>query len=337
MKKVLKTQGFNLGQMHHFAQLEWKNNGYIPDVLIADIKEAVDPALLETCRMSGTMSNSWALDIPGYNHMQHNNQINGRRDVSQPTISYFYPFVDFYKKMGFKDLVWTLNTISPWSNPSERGVWERRMWDMLDALDKEGIKISTICMENEMWMYPQCVVMPNGNLNLGHKLLSSPKDVLKNNTWWGNNIIKPGMRAFLKYLETISFQIKRRYPNVKIAVSTDNNTHFRGRLLTEVLREFDFYDIICPHIYITSETKVDTLRQVKQRIDHAKTFGKEVWVTEWNWAYGGNDQGVNWGRYHDNFFREDMLAAFQLNKVDAAFFHTLWSGRSSYGYVPQDY
>lgn len=334
MKKVLKTQGFNLGQMHHFAHLEWNNNGYIPDEIITQIKSLVAPELLEVCRMSGTMSNHWAADLPGYNHNSHTIQINNRRQNTQPTESYLYAFIDFYKKMGFKELVWTVNTISPWMYPNERQLWENRMWAMLDELDKQGIKISVICMENEMWMYPQCVVMPNGNLPFAQKLIYSPLNALRNDTWWANNIIKPRMRDFLAYLDVIAYKIKKRYPNIKIALSTDNNTHMRGRLLTEVIQEFRFYDIICPHIYIKATNKTDLENQVRQRLNHAKVYGREIWVTEFNWDYGANDSGQAQGAYHDNFFKTDMLQALDKFGAHAGFFHTLWSGRSSYGFVP---
>jgi hypothetical protein len=326
-------KGFNLGQMHHFAQMEYRDNGFIPDDLIERIKTEVPAELLQVCRMSGTMSNQWALDLVGYNHRQHDNQIAGRRDVPQPTISYFYPFVDFYKQMGFKSLVWTVNSISPWSNPNERNTWERRMWMMLDEIDRQGIVLSCICLENEHWMYPQCMLMPNGNLPFAQKLLHSPANAFRNDAWWGNNIVKPFMRSWLDYLQGISRQLRIRYPNVPQAISVDNNTHLRGRWLMEVLREYRFYDIVCPHIYIRPSNTAQTRSMITERVRSAASLNKPVWVTEFNWDYGLNDAGVTWGSYHDNHFRNDAWKALEDAGAQAAFFHTLWSGRSSYGYV----
>lgn len=326
--------GFNLGQMHHFAQIEWLNNGFVSDALIERVKREIDPKELEICRMLGTPANEWSLDHVGYNHPMYTQQINNRRDLLQPSISYFYAFVDFYKKVGFKKLVWTINTISAWSNPSERKLWEKRMWDMLDALDKEGILVEVFCLENEMWMYPSCVVMGNGGLNVFHKLaIAGLKGIFMSDNAF-KPIVQKGMREFHQYLESITKQLRKRYPSAKIAISIDDDSHLRGKWLSEVTKEFSFYDIVTPHIYISPRDKKELNAIVNKRLSHAKSFKKEIWVTEWNWSYGANEFTSDQGYYKDVYFDSHMLSAFKSNDVKGAFKHTMWAGRSAYGQLP---
>lgn len=327
---------FNLGQMHHFAQIEWGQNGFISDELIDRIKREIDPKELEICRMAGTVSNEWSLDHPGYNHPMHDQQIKNRKDLSQPTISYFYAFVDFYKKIGFKELVWTLNTISAWANPKERTEWEKRMWDMLDALDRAGIKVKVAHLENEQWMYPQCVVMGNGGLNVFHKIaIAGIKGIFMNDNAF-KPIVQKGMREFHIYLAGIAKQVRKRYPHVKIAISIDDDSHLRGKWLSEVTKEFSFYDIVTPHIYISPRDKKELNTIVNKRLSHAKSFKKEIWVTEWNWSYGANEFTSDQGYYKDVSFDSHMLSAFKSNDVKGAFKHTMWAGRSAYGQLPYE-
>jgi len=318
---------FNGGQIHHFAQLRDKNEGYISDDLIERFKKEIPSDMLNVIRMSGTMSNQWALDLPGFNHPRHDLQIEGNKTVPQPRQSYIYAFVDFYKKMGFKELIWTINTISPWTKPQERDIWEKRMWDALEYVMK-NCNVTRICLENEMWMYGDCVGLDNGTINLASVIRY--KNIFPNQI---QNLARRDLNNFLKYLENIAKQIKQKYPKIKLGISIDSNTHLRGRMITEELKKFNFYDAVCPHIYITPVNKSQTESMVKARIDHAKTFKKEIWVTEFNWAYGDNDEGVDWGKYHDNFFREDIINALEKNGVTLAAFHTIWAGRSSYGWL----
>jgi hypothetical protein len=324
-------QGYNLGSMHHFAQMRYKNNGYIPDSLIERIKKEVPAEKLEICRVAGVVSNWWAMDLPGYNLPSYELQINNRKDLEQPTISYFYSFLDFYKKVGFKELIWTLNTVSAWANPKERSIWERRMWNMLDAIDREGIKINAFCLENEMWMDARCVVMGNGSLNVFHKIaIAGWKGLFMN-----DNAIKPlvqkGMREYHQYLEGIAKQIIKRYPDAKIAISIDSPDHLRGKWLTEVTQEFDFYHAVCPHIYITPKNKEELRAEVYKRMAHAHSFGKEIWITEYNWSYGDNDAGQSQGEYHDKYFQDDIVSECKKAGADLALLHCMWADDSSYG------
>jgi hypothetical protein len=64
-------QGFNLGQLFHFAQMKWKNDGFIPKETVDQWKAQVPIQMTKTCRMSGTMSNTWTLDLPGFNYLKH--------------------------------------------------------------------------------------------------------------------------------------------------------------------------------------------------------------------------------------------------------------------------
>lgn len=324
--------GFNIGQGPHEAQKEWKDNGNIPIEFVNFIKSVVPKEQLKVCRMTGTMANQWALDIPGFNDARLAAQINNMRSVPQPDISYMYAFVKFYQDMGFEECIWTMNTISAWSDINARDLWEKRMWGALEFMMSNKINITRICLENEMWMYPQCVYMHRGS--------RSQLDFLQygssvfNNTTFQNNTLRR-MREFMTYLQGIARQVRIRYPKIKIAVSGDPAvTTQRSRLLLQVLREFDFYDAVCPHIYIKSASSTETLAKVSEIINPFKTLNKDIWVTESNWKYNddGSDANIP-NSYRDNFFLGDLRRSCEINGVDVLMHHCLWMGRSAYGWV----
>ena len=326
--------GFNSGQMHHFAQMEWLKNGFVPDSFIERVKKENAPEELVTLRVAGVVSNEWALDLPGYNHPMHDQQINNRKDLIQPTQSYFPAFIDFYKKVGFKELIWTMNTISPWSNPSERALWKKRMMDMLEALKAAGIKVKVIAMENEAWMYPQCMLLGNGGLDILDKFaIAGWKGIFKNNNYF-QPIVKEWMRSYYEYIEGISREVKKRYPWCKIAISIDDNSHLRGQWMAETIKEFKFYDIVTPHFYLSPANKTELNAIVDSKMAHARSFGKDIYVTEWNWKYDNSSKDTQ-GAYHDKYFHNDMLSAFRANGAKGAFKHTLWAGASAYGHMSQ--
>jgi hypothetical protein len=234
--------------------------------------------------------------------------------------------------MQFKECIWTLNTISAWSNTSERSLWEKRLFGALKYVIDNGVNVTRICMENEMWMYPDCVYMHNGS--------RSTPDIVKygtsilNNTVFQNNA-RTRMREFITYLEGIARQIKSLYPKVQIAVSVDTSNTLRSRLLNDELRKFNFYDAVTPHIYITSTGTTDTINKVNAKLNPVKSSfpTKQIWVTESNWQYPLDDTGQDQGVYHNTKFRADLNNAIKNAGATLQMFHTIWAGRSSYGWI----
>ena len=314
-------EGYNLGQLFHFAQMEWRNEGYVPMSAVNVLRDQTPKAYRSYSRMSGTMSNSWALDLAGFNHLQHDRQINNRRDVSQPTISYGYPFIQFFKDFGFDSLIWTLNTHSPYisgESPTGNGIWMQRLWSFLDAIDSAGIPISHICLDNEWWMDGRVCGISAGMPNAGDKVRYRGAFGIFLPNGQFEAPVKSEMHRFVKWLEELVPLIRKRYPHATILMTVDHpRQHLRGRWMWDVVGSYSFYDGITPHLY--PDVKLPS--QLKPWIDaRLKPFGNApLYITEWNYHY---DSGNPWASFHDDFLR--IIKGYP--NVKMAMRHTLWAG-----------
>lgn len=334
-----KKFGFNHGQIHHFAQMRFQENGYLPDAFVDSLKRVTPPELLKVARMSGTMSNSWALDIPGYNHFNHNAQIDRNRSIAQPTQSYIYSFVRLYHQIGIEELFWTLNTHQGYiamreGNKAEQLLWERRMYEALYFLLANGVNITHVCMDNEWWMDYRVCGVSSGGLNLGDKVrYAGLLGVLRPNNFF-IPLMEKDMQAFMDYLKPIADSVRKIIPGVKILMTVDNTTHLRGRTMWSVVSKPSnrWWDGITPHLYFQANSRKEVEDFIKQRL--APYGNVPVYITEFNYEFGTNDEGKKWNPYVFSGFRNDCFAAFKsLPNVKAAMFHTWWSGVSSYGYI----
>jgi hypothetical protein len=321
--KAQLIEGYNLGQINHFAQLEWRDNGYIPKSAVEKLKSQTPLNYRTYCRMTGTMANQWALDLPGYNHPQHEAQITSRR-IAQPGISYADPFFKFFHDFGFDSLIWTVNTISAYTageSPSGNGIWMNRLWAFLDAIDSAGIPISHICLDNESWMYGNVVGISAGNPTAADKVRYNGTFgvFLPNNRF--ETPVKAEMHKWLKWLEELTPMLRKRYPHAKILMTVDHPaTHLRGRWMWDVVRSYAFYDGVTPHLYPNVKNVKELTAWIDQRL---KPLGNTtVYITEWNYHY---DSGQPWGTFHFDFL--NIVSRYP--NVKMAMRHCLWAGDSN--------
>ena len=321
-------EGYNLGQMHHFAQGEWRNEGYVPMSAVNLMRDQTPVNYRKYARMSGTMSNSWALDLTGFQHAAHDRQIanqqNMWRGVPQPTQSYGYAFIQFFKDFGFDSLVWTLNTHSPYiagELPTGDGIWMQRLWRFLDAIDSAGIPISHICLDNEWWMDNRVCGVSAGTPNAGDKSRHTGAPLLLAAFIPANRIeapVKAEMHRFVKWLEDLVPLLRKRYPNATILMTVDHPTqHLRGRWMWDVVRSYSFYDGITPHLYPDVKNKSALTKWIDDRL---KPFGNvPIYVTEWNFHH---DSGTPYNGFYADFIQH--LKGYR--SVKMAMRHTLWAG-----------
>ena len=324
--------GFNLGQIHHAFQLKYADNGRCPQSFVDSLKARTPKSMHETCRMSGTMSNTWALDLPGYNHVQHDNQIKGNRNFKQPSQSYIFAFVDFYKKWNFKNLIWTMNTISPYINGDARELWEKRMWASLHYIISQDINITHICLENEWYLYGDVCGISAGSPTIVDRNRYGGSTFRTNQSMSAQ--IQNEMRRYLNYLEPIADSVRKLLPNAVIILGTDKLGTMRGNLMYQVVQEYDFYDAIDLHIYIKPKNRAET-ESIVANIIRPFNFKVPFYVMECNYQY---ETGKTYPAYIDGTFKDDLLRAILKNGAEGVMFHTLWyrwfeSDKGGYGWV----
>lgn len=326
-------QGFNIGQMFHFSHMELKQDGFIPVDIVNRWKSMVPPSMQDTCRMSGTMSNLWALDITGYNYDQHNIQLS-KNKINKPSKSYGYAFVDFYKNWGFKNLVWTLNTHKAFiakenGDTVQEKIWEKRMWDFLDFIISNDINISHICLDNEWWMDYRVCGISAGSPNAGDKIrMAGTLGLIKTNSYF-EPIVKDKMNRFMIYLKDITEKIRQKLPNALVLCTVDNpSLHLRGRWMFDVVKSFSFYDGVTCHIYPKTKNTTETNSVVDQYLNPIKNAKLTQNVTEWNFHY---DSGSPYDTFH-----KDMISRMKFHGVRIAMRHSLWAGNNNpftYGWI----
>lgn len=326
------SQGFNLGQQFHRAQGVWKNEGNVPATEVKQWKAFVPSNYISFARMSGTMSNWWALDLPGYNYQQLTNQIAGQRGewrgVPQPTQSYGYAFVNFVKMWGFDSIVWTLNTHRAFEamengNREEAAIWEKRMWAFLDLLDSNGINITHICLDNEWYLDRNICGLSAGSPNPGDRIDYFGIGGLFALAGRFEQPVKAKMNRYLDYLEKLTPELRKRYPNVKIVMSCDHTNTLRGRWMRDVVFARNFYDAIDLHFYPATKSTAESNRWVSDAMQPFR--GRKVYVFEWNYHY---DSGNPYNGFHS-----DMEKALKSNGVIHHLRHTLWYSGSAFSYI----
>jgi hypothetical protein len=311
--------GFNHGQIHHELQKKFGMNGRAPQEWIDSMVKATPKGMLEVGRMSGTMSNNWTLDLPGYNFLPHTAQLD--------------------KRIGGKELIWTLNTHQAYIARKEGRLddailWEKRMWEALNYVRASGIKIVAIHLDNEWWMDYRVCGVSSGSMNAGDKFrYAGGSGLFKTNAYF-EPMIRSDMQAFCNYLAPIADSCRKLVKGVKILMTVDQTSHLRGRIMWDVVKNYTFYDGITPHLYLKANSYAELQTVINNRLAPFK--GYDIWVTECNYYYGQNDSGTTWPSYVQSKFRFDMIDILKKNRdVKAVMYHTWWMGVSSYGWLKE--
>lgn len=312
-------KGFNLGTLFHAAQIQWRQNGHVPSSFVQRLKAVTPTDMWQVCRNTGTQSNMMLLDRPGYNNTQLTQQLSNQR-IPQPTISYWTPFVQFYRDGGFQGAAITVNSHNSYVN--QRTDFERIKTDVLDLiafLIRSNVNIVSIELENEGYLYPSITVITNGSPNLWERMRH------------GNNIERIILDSCLRWQEHLKNVANaiRNEMKVPIGVSVGNPTTMRDRNYNAAVLQDQYYDFVAPHIYVTSSTSEGIAEAVRQHITPLPTHISKR-VTEFNWNYNSRPEGHT---VNNDTFLGYFEQAFKMYGVNDYFYHTLWNRQDANGWA----
>lgn len=312
--------GFNLGAGFHGFQVLARNNGYISQKQVDTLKFAVPEFMHDYCRMTGTQSNNMALRFPGYNDPTFSQQLTNQR-LPQPTVSYWYAFVDFYRKWGFKGAAITLNVNTSFENPD---LIETDILDTLFFLETNNVNIISIELGNELYYYPQYV----GGLTKGTPSLLDRVRLGGTNANIERNVLDSA-RKLSRHLERIRLELRKASYTQPVGVPVHSAVALRERLFTQAMLENRFYDFVVPHIYTSNSTPEGVDVIVAREIDYLP-LQMEKRVTEFNWNY----QAAPNGHQLTNQQLYDLFASsFKKRNISTYFFHCLWNRADSNGWA----
>jgi hypothetical protein len=317
--------GFNLGQLHHHAHLQWRLDGHVPQEWIDSVKSVTPKQWHSFGRKSGTMSNYWNTQSTGYNHAAHDRQIANMPQVQQPSESYLFPFVKFYHQWGFDSLIYTLSTHNAYLNGQHD-----RMIEDLKYVISQGVNITHICLDNEMWMDFRLVGLSAGQPNIGDKMRLMNANAFSALFIPNNRLEAPAkaeINKFLDYLEMVSVEVRKIIPSVTILQTVDQTSHLRGKWIWDEVQKRRYYDGITPHIYLRASGKADLERQLQQRLNQY-AGSKPIYVTELNYDFGSDCAGGNPPAYvkSKQFIHDGVSYLIRQPQVKAVMVHTLWHG-----------
>lgn len=315
--------GFNLGALFHGAHILERNNGYLSKKTVDKLKFAVPEFMHQYCRMTGTQSNNMALRFPGYNDPRFTDQLNNRK-IPQPTTSYWYAFVDFYHKWGFKGAAITLNVNTSFDNWN---LFETDVVDTLRFLEQNGVNILSLELGNELYYYPQYVA----GLTRGtpHPIFDRARLGFSN-----ANIerhILNSARVLAIHLQRVSYNLSTQgYRNIPIGVPVHSPIAMRERLFTQaILEDRSYYDFVVPHIY-TSQASLQGVEAIVSRECDYLPLQLEKRVTEFNWNYQDFPKGHD---LSDQRLYDFYAEAFKKRNITTYFFHCLWNQSDSNGWA----
>lgn len=309
-----KIIGFNLGTIFHGAQRQFRMNGFLPLEAVQRLKAATPTHLHSYCRMTGTQSNEMTLSTPGYNNPKLTQQFRNQ-NVPQSSISYWYAFIDFYKKWGYKGAAITLNTNSTFYN---RSLYPSHVEAVIEFLLQSGINIVSLELGNELYYYPDFTLIAGGSPNLIERIR------------WGRSLeseIEKRVRAKLDSLEFISDQLRLKY-DFPLGIPVSHPVAMRERIWTKCVGERTFYDFVVPHIYTGDASDEGIEKTIIEHLSGLPALEKRV--TEFNFNY----QLKKEGHFRGNL---SLLEAFERNfstlGINSYFFHCLWNGLDDNGFA----
>jgi hypothetical protein len=270
------------------------------------------------------MSNTWNLDSVGYNHLQHTIQLNNQR-ISQPTVSYIHPYLQFLRDWKYDSIVWTINSHLPYlllqaGNKKASDYYVEQLFQVLDSVTAIT-KVTHICLDNETYLDSRIIGISNGSPSAADKKRYGFSILTQNARLEGS--VKSEYQKYLDFLKPIVIRLRAKYPNAKLVISCDHPITMRGRWNLDVLRQnrslWDFIDV---HLYPANVTsRSATAKWVDDRL---KGFaGLPIVVFEWNYHY---DSGKPYNGFHKDM--ESILKPY-LNLR-----HTLWYSGSGFTYLP---
>lgn len=316
--------GFNWGQVHHSLQLQYQQNGYAPKQFIDWIQSEFPKEMVQHVRFSGTMSNTMALNVPGYGHAPHDQQVKNQRKA-QPAESYIYPFLDLYRKLNAQSLSFTINTHKPFQGTQQD---LDLMWEAV-SLIYNNTNVIAWELENESYYYYSITGSAGGTPNMAEKTSLAGGFIQGRNS----KNVEAGMLAkinsYLDFLELkIVPELKDRYPGIPIGISIGNATNMRERIWNQAVLARNFYDFLIPHIYLDVEDPRKMEAEIKSRLDQAKVKDVPIHVTEFNWNYEKSKKGpANPDAFRKNFFQ--ILSKYGVRNM---YFHTMSMGTSPYSW-----
>jgi hypothetical protein len=316
------AQLFNLGQFHHHAQLRFGTDGHVPQWYVDSLKSVTPKEWHSFARKSGTVSNNWTLDKPGYNFLIHDVQINRNANFREPSRSYMHAFVEFYHQWGFDSLIYTLNTHEAFINGDEK-----QLYEALHFMLNNGINITHICLSNEEWMDFRLMGISGGTPNVGEKIkYAGVGGIFRPNPWF-ERFVKADMNRFLDYLEKTADSVRKIIPGVVILQTVDATTHLRGRWLWEEVQKRKYFDGITPHIYVKASNRNELQQQINARLN---MYGGQypIYVTEFNYAAGNNCDNNNPPEYFKSkqFIHDGVDIFLKDRRVKLVAVHTLSHG-----------
>lgn len=312
-------KGINLGSIFNAFQIIRRNNGFASQKDVDKLKFAVPEELHDYCRQTGTQSNNMSLYINGYGDPSFVSQLKNLK-IPQPTVSYWYAFVDFYHKWGYKGAAITLNVNSSFTNKDR---FQEDVLDTLFFLEQNGVNIIQLELGNELYYYPEFTLITRGSpsaferarLGLTNKSIES-------------NILN-SCRQLVNHLEWCTSKLRQAGYTQPIGVPVSPPVAMRERIFTQAMLEKRFYNFIVPHIYTADAS--DTGINTKVNSD-LSTFPKELEkrVTEFNFNYQLKPEG------HTRTNQEVYYAfkrSFLVNNVNTYFFHCLWNRSDANGWA----
>jgi len=268
--------------------------------------------------MTGTQSNNMNLYVPGYGDTMVEQQLKNLK-IKQPTNSYWFAFVDFYKKWGFKGAAITINVNESFSDHTKMF----KIIDVIDVLTSYGVNIISIELGNELYYYQQYTGLLKGSPNTAERIkLGKTTKAIEASVL--NNVSK-----LVEHLKKVSKLLRDNGYNQPLGVGVSAPVAMRDRLFTQaIVQDNSYYDFIAPHIYVEYASEKGIMSAVNSVLSSLPK-GIEKRVTEFNFNYQANPKG-------HSFTNEQVLRsfekAFKQNGVDGYYFHCLWNRMDINGY-----
>lgn len=303
-------QMFNYGQIFHFAQVKWQQNGRIPADQIKAWRDTIPAEMFSAARYSGTMSNHMALDIPGHNWEPHARQLRNQRKA-QPTESYLYRFPELMDQLGIQRVYFTVNIHKAYLEGNQ---WVDRMFAAFEYI-RANCNVVGVELGNECNMEAAITGSSGGTPTIFDRVKYLG---LEN----AEEAISRRVNRYLDFLE----QYAGYFKPIPVSVTVARPGTLRDNVWNREVLKRKFYDAVSAHIYLTTQTPEETFTAVRQWL--TPFLNRRIWVSEWNYNYALEPRPA--GIFHNTNraggYRDANIRAFRECNVEMCAFHTLWAG-----------
>ena len=294
--------GMNLGVVSHASQMQWGNDGEMPQYFVERLKEVLPERLRLSARMTGTQSNTMSRFAVGYDDTVLEAQIKNQRR-RPPQSSYWNSFLKMYHQFGWESVAITINSHTHAHEAVE----------LIEWLLKYDVKINGIELSNEDYLYPSFTGMQGGSPTIWERLSFGLNESRMRND---RKVKMQNRRDQLADVAKDLHQFK-----IPIGVPFGNPSLYRDGLWNEVMLEQRFYDYACLHIYTVDASDNGIYNLVRSHIAPLpKDLEKRV--TEFQWNYRERPKG------HARTDEEVLRAfekAFKDYGVKSYYWHCLWN------------